>query len=157
LQSRHGQALRPSASILAPTLQRGCQRQRSSVACADATLERQGRTYAGAWEQEQFAAAQVYVLPSYREGTPRTVLEAMAMGRPIVTTDVPGCRETVVEGVNGFLVPVRDDAALGRAMERLILKPGLAERMGAESLRIAREKFEVHKVNAAILKAMGLD
>src|SRR5690606_24295267 len=46
----------------------------------------------------------VYVLPSYREGTPRTVLEAMAVGRPIITTDAPGCRETVVEGENGFLV-----------------------------------------------------
>ena len=104
-----------------------------------------------------FAAARVYVLPSYREGTPRTVLEAMAMGRPIVTTDAPGCRETVVDGVNGFLVPVRDDMALERAMERFILEPELAWRMGAESLRLAREKYDVHKVNEVILSAMGLD
>ena len=53
------------------------------------------------------AASSVYVLPSYREGTPRTVLEAMAMGRPIITTDAPGCRQTVIEGDNGFLVPVK--------------------------------------------------
>jgi glycosyltransferase involved in cell wall biosynthesis len=104
-----------------------------------------------------YAAARVYVLPSYREGTPRTVLEAMAMGRPIVTTDAPGCRETVVDEVNGFLVPVRDDVALERAMERFILEPELAKRMGAESLRLAREKYDVHKVNAEILMAMGVD
>jgi glycosyltransferase involved in cell wall biosynthesis len=104
-----------------------------------------------------FAAARVYVLPSYREGTPRTVLEAMAMGRPIVATDAPGCRETVVDGLNGFLVPVRDDVALETAMERFILDPSLAERMGRESLAIAREKYDVHKVNAVIMAAMGLE
>ena len=103
-----------------------------------------------------FAAARVYVMPSYREGTPRTVLEAMAMGRPIVTTDAPGCRETVIDGVNGFLVPVRDDAALETALERFILDPSLAERMGRESLAIAREKYDVHKVNAVIMTAMGV-
>ena len=103
-----------------------------------------------------FAAARVYVLPSYREGTPRTVLEAMAMGRPIVTTDAPGCRETVVEGRNGFLVPVRDVDALAAALERFILEPELAERMGRESLAIAREKYDVHKVNAVIMAAMGV-
>lgn len=104
-----------------------------------------------------FAAARVYVLPSYREGTPRTVLEAMAMGRPIVTTAAPGCRETVVDGVNGFLVPVRDDLALEAALERFILDPSLAERMGRESLAIAREKYDVHKVNAVIMASMHLD
>lgn len=67
----------------------------------------------------------VYVLPSYREGTPRSTLEAMAMGRAIVTTDAPGCRETVIEGVNGFLVPPRDPVALAEAMEKFISDPGL--------------------------------
>ncbi len=121
---------------------------------ADGTLE-----YLGQLDDVRpaFAAARVYVLPSYREGTPRTVLEAMAMGRPIVTTDAPGCRETVVDGVNGFLVPVRDDVALERAMERFILEPELAKSFGKESLRIAQEKYDVHKVNAVILAAMGLD
>ena len=103
-----------------------------------------------------FSNARVYVLPSYGEGTPRTVLEAMAMGRPILTTDSPGCRETVVHGRNGFLVPVRDVEALRSAMERFIREPELAPAMGAESLKIAREKYDVHKVNAVILEAMGL-
>jgi len=102
------------------------------------------------------AAARAYVLPSYREGTPRSSLEAMAMGRPIVTTDVPGCRETVVDGVNGLLVPVRDAEALAGAMARLIAEPALAENMGRESRRIAEEKFDVHRVNEAILEAAGL-
>ncbi len=102
------------------------------------------------------AEASVYVLPSYREGTPRTVLEAMAMGRPIITTDVPGCRETVIEGVNGFLVPVRNSEALAEAMERFILEPALIGRMGAESRQIAEEKYDVDKVNEVINRAMGL-
>lgn len=103
------------------------------------------------------AGASVYVLPSYREGTPRTVLEAMAMGRPIITTDVPGCRETVREGLNGFLVPVQDEAALAAAMERFILKPELIPAMGEESRRIAVEKYDVHKINAVINEVMGLN
>ena len=102
------------------------------------------------------ASTQVYVLPSYREGTPRTVLEAMAIGRPIITTDAPGCRETVVEGENGFLVPVKDAEALASAMERFIHDPDLAKSMGNASLQIARSKYDVHKVNAQIMRGMGL-
>jgi glycosyltransferase involved in cell wall biosynthesis len=98
----------------------------------------------------------VYVLPSYREGTPRSVLEAMAMGRPVVTTDAPGCRETVLEGVNGLLVPPKDWEALYRAMRRFVDEPRLIAPMGAESRRIAEEKFDVRKVNAALLAAAGL-
>lgn len=98
----------------------------------------------------------VYVLPSYREGMPRSVLEAMSMGRPIISTDAPGCRETVEEGVNGFLVPVRDSKALAGAMERFIEKPELIKKMGEESRRIAEEKFDVRKVNKIIVEAMGL-
>lgn len=102
------------------------------------------------------AESSVYVLPSYREGTPRTVLEAMAMGRPVVTTDAPGCRETVRDGDNGFLVPAGDSAALAKAMERFILEPELICRMGRRSREIAVEKYDVHKVNAVIIEAMGL-
>jgi len=98
----------------------------------------------------------VYVLPSYREGTPRTVLEAMAMGRPVITTNAPGCRETVVDGDNGFLVPVKTVDALVEAMERFILDPDLAVRMGKRSREIAVEKYDVHKVNALILSEMGI-
>ena len=103
------------------------------------------------------AAASVYVLPSYYgEGVPRTVLEAMAMGRPVITTDAPGCRETVVEGANGFLVPVKDMGALVEAMEQFIKQPYLTESMGRRSHEIAESKFDVRKVNAAMLNAMGL-
>lgn len=102
------------------------------------------------------AATTVFVLPSYREGTPRTVLEAMAMGRPIITTDAPGCRETVMHGENGFLVPVRDVDALVEAMQRFLDDPGLATRMGQKSRQIAEDKYDVHKVNAVMLREMGL-
>lgn len=98
----------------------------------------------------------VYVLPSYHEGMPRTVLEAMAMGRPIITTDAPGCRETVVDGVNGFLVPVKDEKALAQAMERFILHPELIEKMGQCSREMVGSRFDVHKVNDDILHIMGL-
>lgn len=102
------------------------------------------------------AGSSVYVLPSYREGTPRTVLEAMAMGRAVVTTDAPGCRGTVADGENGFLVPVEDSDALYRAMRRFVVEPDLARTMGEASLRLVREKYDVHKVNEAILEATGL-
>lgn len=98
----------------------------------------------------------VYVLPSYREGTPRTVLEAMAMGRPIITTDTPGCRETVVDGENGFLVGVRAVDELEQAMRKFIADSDLASKMGDRSRQIAQDRYDVHKVNAVMLKAMGL-
>ncbi len=99
----------------------------------------------------------VFVLPSfYREGIPRSILEAMSMGRPIVTTDAPGCRETVKDGVNGFLVPVRDASALEKAMEKFILHPELIPKFGLASRKIAEEKYDVHKVNKVIIQAMGL-
>jgi glycosyltransferase involved in cell wall biosynthesis len=101
-------------------------------------------------------SASVYVLPSYREGTPRTVLEAMAMGLPVVTTDAPGCRETVTDGDNGFIVPVKDVAALASAMERFIEDPSLINRMGQRGREIAVEKYDVHKVNAVIMTSMGI-
>ncbi|MGH8542184.1 MAG: glycosyltransferase family 4 protein [Gammaproteobacteria bacterium] len=102
------------------------------------------------------AACTVYVLPSYREGVPRTVLEAMATGRAIITTDAPGCRETVVPNENGLVVPVRDPVALALAMERFVSEPGLAARMGRRSREIAAARFEVHKVNRVLLDSMGL-
>lgn len=102
------------------------------------------------------AQSSVYVLPSYREGTPRSVLEAMAMGRPIITTDAPGCRETVIDGENGFLVPVKSVDALVTAMQRFIDQPDLIEPMGKRSRQIAEDKYDVHKVNAVMLKAMGI-
>jgi glycosyltransferase involved in cell wall biosynthesis len=101
-------------------------------------------------------ACSVYVLPSYREGTPRTVLEAMAMGRPIITTDAPGCRETVIDGENGFLVPVKSVDDLTKAMIRFIADSELAARMGARGRQLAEDKYDVRKVNAVMMKEMGL-
>ncbi|PLX87859.1 MAG: glycosyltransferase family 1 protein [Desulfuromonas sp.] len=98
----------------------------------------------------------VFVLPSYREGVPRTVLEAMAMGRPIITTDAPGCRETVENGVNGYLVPVKDSASLAGTMLKFIENPELIDRMGAASRKRVEAVFDVHKVNAAMLDIMEL-
>ncbi|WLT30181.1 glycosyltransferase family 4 protein [Geothrix sp. PMB-07] len=102
------------------------------------------------------AEAQVMVLPSYGEGTPRSVLEAMAMGRAAVTTLAPGCKETVIDGQTGFLVPPKNIEALTEAMERFIADPGLATRMGIAARAYAEDKYDVDKVNAVIMKAMGL-
>jgi len=98
----------------------------------------------------------VYVLPSYREGLPVTIMEALAMGRAIVATDVPGCRETVVEGVNGYLVPARDADSLAQAMMRFVDEPALAVQMGAQSRRLAEERFDVHEINRQIMAALEL-
>lgn len=119
------------------------------------------------------ADCHVFVLPSYyREGTPRTVLEAMAMGRAIVTTDMPGCRETVrltqgaadlrgrgisvMEGENGFLVRPRDVGALADAMSRFVREQRLVRDMGRRSFEIVVQRFDVRKVNAEILEVLGL-
>lgn len=97
------------------------------------------------------ARASVCVLPSYSEGLPRTILEALAMGRPVIVTDVPGCRETVTDDVNGCLIPARDPQALAAAMERYLTESGLLERHGEASYQLALEKFDVRKVNVDIL------
>lgn len=102
------------------------------------------------------AACSVFVLPSYREGTPRAVLEAMSVGRAVITTDAPGCRETVIDGENGFLVPPRDADALYEAMVRFVEMPELAQSMGASSRKVAEEKYDVRKVNKMMLAYLGL-
>ena len=102
------------------------------------------------------AACSVYDLPSYREGTPRSVLEAMAMGRAIITTDAPGCRETVNPGENGLLVKPRDADSLFDAMKRFVDEPALARRMGEASRRMAEARYDVIKVNADLMRHAGL-
>lgn len=102
------------------------------------------------------AASSVYVLPSYREGTPRTVLEAMAMGRAVITTDAPGCRETVNHGVNGYLVAVKSVDELVQAMRYFIEDPKLIDYMGQRSREIALNKYDVHQVNRHMLTEMGM-
>ena len=97
------------------------------------------------------ASAHVVWLPSYREGLPKALLEACAAGRPIVTTDVPGCRDVVSDGVNGILVPVRDAAALADALQRLLGDAALRARMGDEGRRRAESEFDVNAVVRATL------
>lgn len=98
----------------------------------------------------------VFVLPSYREGVPRSTQEAMAIGRAVITTDVPGCRETVIDGVNGFLVPKWDPEALVEKMIYFIEHPEQIRVMGAESYKIAVEKFDAEKVNQRLVDILGL-
>ncbi|KZX36410.1 glycosyltransferase family 4 protein [Wohlfahrtiimonas chitiniclastica] len=104
----------------------------------------------------RIADASVFILPSYREGVPRSTLEAMSMGRAIITTDAPGCKETVIDGENGFLVPVKNSELLVNAMEKFILNPELIKSMGKKSRMIAEEKFDVKKVNQQMLQGMEL-
>ena len=106
--------------------------------------------------QTTISNSSVYVLPSYREGTPRTILEAMSMGRPIITTDVPGCRETVIDGKNGFLIPSKNVDLLADAMFKFIRSPDLIFVMGEQSRRLAEKKYDVKKVNAKILVEMEI-
>lgn len=102
-------------------------------------------------------ASHVYVLPSYYpEGIPHSILEAMSMGRPIVTTDEPGCRQTVHHGVNGFLVPARKAEELAEAMEKFIRHRSWISRMGRESRLLAEALYDVHQVNRVLLETMGL-
>jgi glycosyltransferase involved in cell wall biosynthesis len=102
------------------------------------------------------ARASVFVLPSYREGVPRSTQEAMAMGRPVITTDVPGCRDTVVDRVNGLLVPARNAGALADAMLRFVTEPQLVETMGRASRAMAEDRFDVEKANARLISEIGL-
>ena len=107
--------------------------------------------------QSILASCRFCVLPSYREGTPRSVLEALATGRPIITTDVPGCRETVVHGKNGLLVPPKDSDALANAMISLLQeKNEVIENMARESFILAKNKYDVKKVNKNIFNIIGL-
>ena len=103
-----------------------------------------------------YADCSVYVLPSYREGTPRTVLEAMAMARPIITTDTNGCRETVIDGKNGFLVPVGDYEKLAESMIKFIENSTLISSMGAESKKYCLDKFDVNIVNNDMINIIGV-
>lgn len=98
----------------------------------------------------------VFVLPSYyREGLPRTLLEAMSCGRAIITTDWPGCREPVADEVNGFMVPVKDAAALTDRMKRLASDRELRERMGAAAYETCKQRFEVSIINAQMRQVLG--
>ena len=99
----------------------------------------------------------VYVLPSYHEGLPRSTLEAMSMGRPILTTNAVGCKETVEEGVNGFMVRVGSTIKLAEKMIWYIENKDKIQSMGKESRSIVENKFDVHKVNKEMLRILGVE
>lgn len=100
---------------------------------------------------EWLVSSHVFVLPSYREGMPRSTQEAMAIGRAIITTDVPGCRDTIINGVNGLLVPPFDVLALVNSMEHMIINKNEIIKMGEHSYRLARERFDVNKINERLI------
>lgn len=105
---------------------------------------------------EWIAKSHVFVLPSYREGVPRSTQEVMAIGRAVITTDVPGCRETVEQGVNGFLVPAWDSEKLAEKMIYFIENPQKIAEMGNASHQIAIEKFDVNKVNQRMIQILEI-
>jgi glycosyltransferase involved in cell wall biosynthesis len=116
-------------------------------------IEWPGHVCVKAWMEQ----SSVFVLPSfYREGVPRSIQEAMAMGMPIITTNSPGCRDTVVDGQNGYLIEVRNAKELEAAMMNFIANPQLISSMGSASRRIAVEKFDVEKINIRLLNIFGL-
>lgn len=100
---------------------------------------------------EILAASHVVCLPSYREGLPKSLLEGLAAGRPLVATDVPGCREAVIDGETGLRVPARDPAALADALARLLQDPPLRVRMGTRGRELAQEAFSTRIVVARTL------
>ena len=121
---------------------------------AEGTIDYMGRL---ADVRPAIAQCSVFVLPSsYREGTPRSILEAMSMGRAIITTDAPGCRETVRSEDNGLLVPICSVDELVKAMLRFVENGELVQRFGQRSREIAEEKYDVHKVNQVMLNEMGI-
>ena len=98
------------------------------------------------------AAANLVVLPSYSEGIPKILIEAAACGRPVVTTDVPGCREAIEVGVSGLVVPCRDSVALAGAIERLLGDPAMCKRMGEAGRALAEREYDVENVARAHLR-----
>lgn len=95
---------------------------------------------------EQYAAANIVCLPSYREGLPKSLVEAAACGRAVVTTDVPGCRDAVTPDVTGLTVPVRNALALANAIQKLVENPELRKRMGMAGRALAEEEFAIEKI-----------
>lgn len=105
----------------------------------------------------ELAKSSVLVLPSYREGLSRSILEAMAMGRPIITTDVPGCRETVEDGKNGFIVPIKRGDKIAQAMSYFLKNPERVEIMGRLSRQMVEKKYDVRQVNKVIIEQLFVE
>lgn len=132
----------------------GLSKSEVQVLVREGILEWPGHVAVKPW----LAQTSVFVLPSYyREGLPRSTQEAMAMGRPVITTDSPGCRDTVVDGVNGYLVPVRDSRALAEAMLRFVENPALVKIMGLASREMAEELYDVRKIDIRLIDILGIE
>jgi glycosyltransferase involved in cell wall biosynthesis len=101
--------------------------------------------------------AGVVVLPSWREGTPCSLMEAMSMGRAVIAADAPGSREVVRDGINGFLTPVRDAQGLANSVKRFIMDPALAARMGTAGRALMEAQFSAESVASDLLRAMGIE
>jgi len=101
-------------------------------------------------------AADIYTLPSHREGMPRSIIEAMLTGLPVVATDIRGSREEVVPGETGFLVPPRDRHSLAAALNRLVADPSLRSRQGAAGRARALELYDESKVVSRQIALLGL-
>jgi glycosyltransferase involved in cell wall biosynthesis len=101
--------------------------------------------------QQQLPARDIFVLPSYREGAPRVLLEAAACGLPVVTTDVPGCRDVVVEGVTGLVTPPRDSQALAGAIMKLLQNPELRRQMGRAGRERVEAEFDMRAITGKYL------
>ncbi len=130
----------------------GIKKEQLQTWLAEGILDWRGHVEVQPW----MAQCSVFVLPSYREGVPVSTQEAMATGRAIITTDRPGCRQTVIDGVNGYLVPAQNSDALAGAMCRFLENPELISVMGKESARMAVENYDVIKVNQR-LTALFMD
>ena len=114
-------------------------------------IERDGQIEVWGYQsdmQNVLSQAHIVVLPSYREGFPKVLIEAAACGRAVITTDVPGCRDAVVDGETGILVAVKSSVALAEGIERLLLSPDLVKTMGEQGRQLAVSLFDIKQVVA---------
>jgi len=94
----------------------------------------------------QYQQSDIVILPSYREGLPKSLIEACAIGRPIITTDVPGCRECVIDGYNGMIIPAKTIGPLANAIETLYENEEMRVRMSINSRKLAEREFSIEQV-----------
>lgn len=132
-----------------------------SESSIEAAVERGDVEYLGFLESQDMVRdairrSSLFVLPSWHEGTPHSTLEAMSMGRAVVTTDVRGCRETVIDGINGRLVPVKSPKALARAIIEVLGSPEQLATMGRQSRKRAAGTFDADRVAELIMSRVGL-
>ena len=102
--------------------------------------------------QKMYKDIDIVCLPSWREGFPKVLMEAASLGLPVITTDVPGCRDAVIKNVTGILVPVKDEIKLANAIKKLFENVNLRNKMGRANRRLAIEKFDLEEIVSKIIK-----